>query len=225
MQREKGYSPSTILGLGFTALLILNAYYTFTDTLLIIILMPIFFALSELTKNKPEASANIGTTIFGTLYIGLFASSLVWIREFFPENIIYARGGTLIIALLITIWMCDSAAYFLGTAYGKHKLFPRISPKKSWEGAIAGFLFSLFAMIVMREFFVQFLSLTDAIIIGALVGSVGQVGDLIESMIKRDADVKDSSTLIPGHGGVFDRFDSLLFSAPFVYLYLRYFLQ
>ncbi len=225
MGKEKGYALSEILGIGFIFLFILNAYYTFTDSFLLVFLLPIFFALSELTKNKPNAIANIGAGLFGILYIGLFSASLIWIREFYHENILYSRGGMLIIALFVTIWLCDSAAYFLGTAFGKHKLFPRVSPKKSWEGAVAGFIFSVLSMIVMREFFLQFLSITDAVIIGVLIGIVGQVGDLIESLIKRDAGVKDSSTLIPGHGGIFDRFDSLLFTAPFIYLYLRYFLQ
>ncbi len=225
MSKEKGYTVSTILGLGFVFLFIANAYYAFTDSFLLVLLLPIFFTLSELTKNKPEAIGNIGAGLFGVLYIGLFSSSLIWIREFYHESILYSRGGALIIALFVTIWMCDSAAYFLGTAFGKHKLFPRVSPKKSWEGAVSGFIFSVLAMIVMRELFLEFLTMTDAVIIGALVGIVGQVGDLIESLLKRDAGVKDSSSLIPGHGGIFDRFDSLLFTAPFVYLYLRYFLQ
>ena len=224
MAKAKGYFVSTIIGIGFIFLYITNAYFHYTDFEFLTLLVPIFFTLSELTKNKPNALANIGVGILGVMYIGLFSTSLIGIRELYPESIVYGRGGALVVGLLVTIWLCDSAAYFIGSAYGKHKLFPRVSPKKSWEGAIAGFVFSILSMIVLKEFYIEFLSLTNAIIIGALIGSVGQVGDLIESLFKRDSGVKDSSSLIPGHGGVFDRFDSLLFTAPFVYLYLVYFL-
>jgi phosphatidate cytidylyltransferase len=111
----------------------------------------------------------------------------------------------------------------LGTAFGKHKLFPRVSPKKSWEGAISGFVFAILTMIAARAIILDFFSLWDVIIIGIIVGTIGQMGDLVESLMKRDAGVKDSSSIIPGHGGIFDRFDSLLLSAPFIYLYLFYF--
>jgi phosphatidate cytidylyltransferase len=117
--------------------------------------------------------------------------------------------------------MTDSAAYFIGTAIGKHKLFPRVSPNKSWEGAIAGFVFSIITLVVLKSFLLEFLDWVDIIAFGVIIGIFGQVGDLIESLIKRDAGVKDSSNIIPGHGGIFDRFDSLLFSAPIIFLYLR----
>ncbi|MFZ1281640.1 MAG: phosphatidate cytidylyltransferase, partial [Ignavibacteriaceae bacterium] len=131
-------------------------------------------------------------------------------------------GGYLIISIFASIWICDSAAFFGGTALGKHKLFHRVSPKKSWEGAIFGFVFAILAMILAKNLVLDFLSLKDAIAIGLITGTIGQIGDLAESLLKRDAGVKDSSNLIPGHGGIFDRFDSLLFSAPVIYLYLTY---
>ena len=106
---------------------------------------------------------------------------------------------------------------------GRHKLFKRVSPQKSWEGAVFGFVFAVAAMIVAKPFILSFLSWQDVIILGIIIGSVGQVGDLIESLLKRDAGIKDSSALVPGHGGIFDRFDSLLFSAPAIWLYLKYF--
>jgi phosphatidate cytidylyltransferase len=111
-------------------------------------------------------------------------------------------------------------AYFVGIRYGKHKLFPRVSPAKSWEGALAGFLaaaagFWAFSMWLMPDF-PTWLALTC----GALVGVVGQLGDLAESLLKRDATIKDSSHLIPGHGGLLDRFDSMLFAAPMVLILL-----
>ncbi len=225
MLKHKDIETPLLLGETFIFLFITDAYFNFIDFEILILLTTIFLSIYELFRNGKSAIANLGGTLLGIYYIGLFASSLVQIREFFREDIIYERGGYLILALFIMIWLCDSAAYFLGTAFGKHKLFPRVSPKKSWEGAIAGFLFSVLGMIVMRELFLSFLSLSQAVILGAVVGVVGQTGDLIESLFKRDAGVKDSSSLIPGHGGIFDRFDSLLFSAPFVYLFLIFFYQ
>ncbi len=225
MLENKGAEIPVILGEGFVFAFILNAYFEFADFRTLVLLVPIFITPFELFRKGKSAVLNTGGTLFGIFYIALFSSTLIGIREFFAEEIVYSRGGYLIIALFVTLWLCDSAAYFLGTAFGKHKLFPRVSPKKSWEGAVSGFVFSVLGMIVMRELFLNFLSFPQALLFGALVGIVGQVGDLIESMIKRDAGVKDSSALIPGHGGIFDRFDSLIFSAPFVYLFLIFFFQ
>jgi len=101
-------------------------------------------------------------------------------------------------------------------------LFPRISPKKSWEGAIAGFVFSVLIMIAAKFIVLEFLQWTTIIAFGIIVGIIGQIGDLVESMLKRDAGVKDSSALIPGHGGIFDRFDSLLYTAPVIFIYLKF---
>jgi phosphatidate cytidylyltransferase len=131
----------------------------------------------------------------------------------------------LIIAIFASIWVCDSAAYFIGSAVGKHKLFPRVSPNKSWEGAIAGFIFAVITLIAAHTLLLDEISMVDAVIIGIIVGVFGQFGDLIESLVKRDAGVKDSSSIIPGHGGIFDRFDSILFSAPCIFLYIHLFVQ
>ena len=178
----------------------------------------------ELFRNKGSVVKNLGATFLGILYIGLFSSTLIAIREFYPNtNDLYFKGGYLIISMVATIWVCDSAAFFGGTALGKHKLFPRISPNKSWEGALFGFVFAILTMVLAKVFVLDFLSWTNVIVLGIIVGIIGQLGDLVESSMKRDAGVKDSSSIIPGHGGIFDRFDSLLFSAPAVWLYLKYF--
>jgi phosphatidate cytidylyltransferase len=180
--------------------------------------------LFELSRNKESAVANIGATLTGIFYIGLFSASLVKLREYYADSyFFYDQGGYLIISLFATIWICDSAAYFIGSAFGKHKILTRISPKKSWEGGIAGFIFSVLAMVIAKILILDLLSIQDAVAIGIIIGTFGQAGDFVESMIKRDANVKDSSSLIPGHGGIFDRFDSLLFSAPLIYLYLTFF--
>jgi phosphatidate cytidylyltransferase len=109
-----------------------------------------------------------------------------------------------------------------GFVTARHKLFPRVSPNKSWEGAVAGFVAAVGAALGAKYLVLEYLTPGAAVVIGALVGVFGQLGDLIESLLKRDAGVKDSSHLIPGHGGVFDRFDSLLLVAPLVYLYLDF---
>ncbi len=109
----------------------------------------------------------------------------------------YTQGRIVIISIFASIWICDSAAFFGGTALGKHKLFPRVSPNKSWEGAIFGLLFAVIAMVISKAIFLDFLSWFDVITIGLIVGIIGQIGDLIESLFKRDAGVKDSSGLIP----------------------------
>jgi phosphatidate cytidylyltransferase len=131
-------------------------------------------------------------------------------------------GGYTVISVFATIWICDTAAYFVGVSIGRHKLFESVSPKKSWEGAIAGFVFAELTMIAARALVLDYLSLGNALVLGAIVGIFGQVGDLVQSRFKRDSGVKDSSSIIPGHGGVYDRFDSLVFVAPFVYLYIDF---
>ena len=123
---------------------------------------------------------------------------------------VYRWGGYTVISIFVMIWICDSAAYYAGSAFGKHKLFPRVSPNKSWEGTFFGFIFAVITAVAAKYIVLDYLPLGSAVIIGVIVGSVGQLGDLIESLLKRDAGVKDSSQFIPGHGGVLDRFDSLL---------------
>jgi len=177
----------------------------------------------ELFRKKGSAILNLGTTFLGIFYIGIFSTTFISLREFYSvdfESDIY--GAYLIISILASIWIGDSAAYYGGTTFGRHKLFPRVSPKKSWEGAIFGFIFSVGTMILAKELVLHFLSLQSAVVVGIITGTVGQIGDLVESLLKRDAAVKDSSSIIPGHGGFFDRFDSLLFSAPAIWLYLKY---
>jgi phosphatidate cytidylyltransferase len=223
--KAKGANTNTWLGsLSIIFLLINQVNYVF-DTYSFLVILVLLLSVIELFRNKGSIIFNIGSTLFGVFYIGLFAGSLLSIREFFPSiGDFYTRGGYLIISIFIGIWVCDSAAFFGGTALGKHKLFPRVSPNKSWEGSVFGFLFAVISLVLLKPVILNFLTWTNVIVLGIIIGTVGQVGDLIESLIKRDAGVKDSSNLIPGHGGIFDRFDSLLFTSPVIFLYLKYFL-
>ena len=224
MLKHKDARPSQIVIVLLSIAIILNFYFTYVEFInLFLIAVPIVMFV-ELFRNKGNESINIGTELIAVIYIALSIGALLGIREFYKYNdFIYDQGGYLVIALFITIWICDSAAYFLGSAFGKHKLFPRVSPNKSWEGAIAGFIFSILTMMFLQQFFLDFLHMHDGIVIGLIVGIFGQAGDLVESLLKRDAGVKDSSSIIPGHGGVFDRFDSIIFVSPLLYIYLTYF--
>jgi phosphatidate cytidylyltransferase len=133
--------------------------------------------------------------------------------------------GYFILALLVSIWVGDSAAYFVGKSFGKHKISLRISPGKSWEGAVACLLATIGVWVtapagIYGIFRLSSLPLHHCLAIGIIVGVIGQFGDFGKSLLKREAGMKDSSNLIPGHGGVLDRLDSILFAAPMVLLYL-----
>lgn len=223
--KNKGAFPNTFLGILSVVSIITNYYFQFIELSIILLSSAITLLLVELFRNKKSAILNLGSTFLGIIYLGGFSASILLIREYFPESeLLYSEGGYLIISIMVSIWVCDSAAFFLGTAFGKNKLFPRVSPNKSWEGAIAGFIFAVITMIVAKATVLDQLTIFNVIVIGVIVGIIGQLGDLVESLIKRDAGVKDSSSIIPGHGGIFDRFDSLLLTAPAVYIYL-YFLN
>jgi phosphatidate cytidylyltransferase len=132
----------------------------------------------------------------------------------------YALGMSYALLPFFLAWTCDTAAYLVGRVWGRHRLAPGVSPHKSTEGAIAGLMASIAAGLLARTWFAPYLSLGQALVLGALVGVFAQLGDLVESLLKRDAETKESSSIIPGHGGVLDRFDSLLFAAPLVYYFL-----
>ena len=222
--KKKAINANLWLSSIIILVLIINQFRHFIDVYTIIIISSLLLLIFELFRNKGSAILNLSAAYLGIFYIGLFSTALLGLREFYPNvDELYVRGGYLVISILASIWLGDSAAYYGGTAIGRHKLFPRVSPNKSWEGAIFGFIFSIGAMILARLIVLDFLSWNNIIVIGIIIGIVGQVGDLVESLLKRDAGVKDSSAIIPGHGGVFDRFDSLLFVAPAVWFYLRYF--
>ncbi len=214
----------------------------FLTTFFIFVVMVV---VVELFRNKGSIFMNAGATIFGVIYIGVFLGSLTGIRELFNAefpyhlaiqfvgdafisgndslgSVTYSWGGLTIIAIFISLWMCDTMAYFGGISLGRHKLFPRVSPNKSWEGALFGFAGAVASMVLFSFYFLPYVMLHQAVLMGVIIGVFGQIGDLIESLMKRDAGMKDSSTIIPGHGGMFDRFDSLILVSPILYLYIDF---
>jgi phosphatidate cytidylyltransferase len=180
------------------------------------ILTLMYIAGAEMYRNKGSALLNVSGTLLGIVYPTLFWGMLLYLRLYFHHlyKVNADIGGMFIIILFVTIWTCDTFAYFFGMKFGKHRLFQRVSPKKSWEGAVAGLFGAILVYLVV--YFLQIIPITLEIAItsGLIIGIVGQFGDLVESWFKRDAGVKDSSNLLPGHGGVLDRFDSVMFSAP-----------
>lgn len=173
----------------------------------------------ELFRNKENALLNVALTVFGVCYVTLPLSCLMVLRYNTENSFVGAWGdlGTsLVVTVFVAIWVADSLAYFVGLNFGKHKMFPRVSPKKSWEGAIGGLVGSTAAFVGMSMLVMPQLGVVMAALCGALIGIVGPLGDFAESLLKRDNDVKDSGGLLPGHGGVLDRFDSMLFAAPVV---------
>lgn len=184
----------------------------------------------DLIWNRRAPLKNLGATFVGMVWITFAMPFLVQIRG--VGVLMETRGGQpffempfgipirawLVLSVLLVIWAGDSGAYFVGRAIGKHKMAPAISPNKTWEGAIGG----LAASWLVGHWMVNHVGLYTglALVFGLIVGAAGQIGDLFESAIKREIGIKDFGNLLPGHGGVLDRFDSLLFAAPVAYLLL-----
>jgi phosphatidate cytidylyltransferase len=174
-------------------------------------------------KDTKTATAHIATTILGVMYIGFLGSHLIMLREHpLRINLDYGYGASFVFLAFVLTWAGDTGAYVVGSLFGRRPLIPRVSAKKTREGSLGGLVFSLAAALVAKETFASYLAMWHALALGLLAGVMGQFGDLFESLIKRDADIKDTSEMIPGHGGVLDRFDSLLFTAPLIYYFLAF---
>jgi len=174
----------------------------------------------------PPALADAAATLFAPIYIGLPLGALAWIRANrfiigFDANDTAWHGRAAVLLLLAAIVISDSAQYYTGRTFGKRPLAPTISPKKTVEGAIGGMVFGTLAMAVGGHY-VFASPIWMLALLGAVISLLGIVGDLFESLLKRSAGVKDSSNLIPGHGGVLDRIDSWLFTAPVYYMFIKF---
>jgi phosphatidate cytidylyltransferase len=179
----------------------------------------------ELGRNRGEPLAHIATALLGTLYVAWLASHWVALREL-PLHVgrPYALGAAAVGFAFSTTWIADTGAYVVGSLWGRHKLAPRISPGKSVEGAVGGVVCAVAAGAAFASFVMPAtISPAAGAVLGGLAALAGLGGDLAESLLKRDAHVKDASGAIPGHGGALDRFDSVLFSAPLLYYALRLF--
>ncbi|MBO3272555.1 phosphatidate cytidylyltransferase [Hymenobacter defluvii] len=240
MMRKAGYKPAALLGGGLSVVMfaaihamvgtqyytektmspIASAFYAvgigalaLKVSVILAILLPVILILREMfawpRKNKELAPfANVGVALLGLLYVSL-PMSLLNVLAFSDKGYDYRR----IFGLLLLVWCSDIGAYAAGKTFGKHKLAPSISPGKTWEGAIGGFLLTL-GMGWALGFLLPEMPLPTRLVAATVVAIFGPLGDLAESMLKRSVDVKDSGRIMPGHGGLLDRFDAFLFVVP-----------
>ena len=176
------------------------------------------FAIALMISGIPIARALSGTAVatLGLPLIVFPCCALIWLARANLPGASGRFGPRLILFLLVTIWGCDSFAYYVGRNFGRHRLAPEVSPKKTIEGSIGGLVGSVLVAVGAALLFVPEFRPAEAAVIGGLASTAGQIGDLVESLFKRGAGVKDSGHFLPGHGGFYDRVDSLLFAAPVV---------
>lgn len=216
MLEKKGINIYKYFGIGMGTIIPLSIMFRFEPTRnweLLFIVLALFFLILMQFKRRDNHGVivDISTTLFGILYVSWFFSFLIKIR-YLPDGL-----GYLALLLLITK-LGDIGAFLVGSKWGKHPLLPRISPKKTIEGAIGGLVFSILGALASKTFLP--FDYGQLLIIAIGLAILGQLGDLSESLLKRDCQVKDSGNIFPGMGGVLDEIDSLLFSAPVFYFYL-----
>jgi phosphatidate cytidylyltransferase len=225
MMHGRGLRPYRRLGIA-AALALLWVCYQPRVPYVGFLTTAVLLLVLALELRRPEARQrveDIAVTCFGVLYVGWLAAHQVLLRELpWYAGTSYADGARYVLLAFFITWSCDTGAFTFGRLFGRNRPWTRISPRKSVEGSIGGLALAVIAAFVARRWFAPFLSVRDAAVLGFLVGVFAQVGDLVESLLKRDALHGDSSDLIPGHGGVLDRFDSLFFAAPVVYYYLAH---
>jgi phosphatidate cytidylyltransferase len=180
-----------------------------------VILLTLFFAYAFLSEELSLLPNRIGITFLGIIYVPFLLSHITLINKL-PQGVFW------VLLLVATVWIGDTFALAIGSWLGRHKLSPLISPHKTIEGFFACFVGAILTVFACKSLFFPTLMIPDALMVATGIALFGQLGDLSESMLKRGAKVKDSGTLIPGHGGMLDRLDSFLFAAPFLYYFLVY---
>lgn len=223
LAQRGGNKPQTFLGIIisiylFTSFFLFDYHIEKRSIFLGLIPMIILSPIVELFKESKNPVQNIAYTFLGIIYICLPFTSLLFIATPFDQNPNLFKPEALI-GLFFIIWANDSGAYMFGSWLGKTKMIERISPNKSWEGAVGGVFVAIVIALVLFHF-LDILEPLQVVILTVITVIAGTYGDLTESMIKRSFNVKDSGTILPGHGGLLDRFDSMLFAAPVYFAFI-----
>jgi phosphatidate cytidylyltransferase len=230
LYRAVKYEPNELVTVG-GVLVLVTARFFFADLAIplfvILILLAMTVHLFSYERGRDQAALDFSVTAAGITYLGWLGSYLIDIRTFSLE------GGWWLMLVLPVVWAGDTGAYSIGAVYGKHKMAPRLSPKKSWEGYVAG----VFTSVLIGAFFAYaytsigerqpLLGLIDPLqgaLLGLVIGALAPLGDLGESMMKRQSGLKDSSNIFPGHGGVLDRIDSWIWGASIGFIMIQYFI-
>jgi phosphatidate cytidylyltransferase len=218
-EKQKANKPQKIIGtLAAAVMFSSNALVAmnYLDVQALIINIPFFFLIfmTQLYVAGSNPFRNIAFTLLGVMYVAVPFSLLNYILTFTGTYSFHILFGFFFI-----LWSNDAGAYLAGSAFGKNKLFPRVSPGKTWEGSIGGAIISYLVAFIISDWYSE-IDLFDWFVIATILIVIGTLGDLVESLYKRSKNVKDSGNLLPGHGGILDRFDSLLMATPYVFSYL-----
>ena len=220
IMRTGGFKPATVLVVGGAVLIVvMRAIDGFTSAgwiISLILLASLAYHLVEFERGDSHSATDFGITVGGALYLGWIGAYLISLRAL-PD------GKWWVLVVLPAVWFADSGAYLIGSRFGRHKMTPRLSPKKSWEGYLGGILFSVVGTallaVALRNWLVSDMAITawSGAWIGLMMAAITPLGDLGESMFKRQVGLKDLGKLLPGHGGVFDRIDSWLWAGVIGY--------
>jgi phosphatidate cytidylyltransferase len=237
--RRVGAKPDVVVGYAAVAALFVVFFFNWIELLYLIVPLFIVAALAaEMLRGAPfdKMVLSVGSTVLGVFYVAFLGAHLIGVRtgftNLFGETDTYLVNGayfshtlsTHMLSFFFLVLMgSDTGAYYTGRALGRHKLAPTVSPGKTWEGVVGGMLASLAAAALAHYWFFPELSLAAALALALMMNVLGVVGDLTESALKRGANAKDAAQILPGHGGLLDRLDSLLFNAPLLYYFALYY--
>jgi len=218
LSRNMGFQVYSWVGAALCVLLVICFYFNDYFSLWVLTSLTALFVAWYVKENQISGALDpVAYSFLGLIYVAGLMGSFILLRH-------QEQANLWLYFLFMIIWIGDTAAYFVGKILGRTQLVPEISPGKTVEGAIGGLIGSLGAGLLARHWFLPGIPLTHCLIMSFLCGTIGQIGDLVESLLKRSAGVKDSGSVIPGHGGILDRLDSLMFAGPALYWYHRFFL-
>lgn len=219
MMEQGGLQPQRVAGLILGALVVLHPLVPWFLALALAGVL-ILIAASPFYVKDQQPLQNLSATVFGVIYPSGFLAFLLSLRTARGDFVDNIEAFYLTLTTILLVWAADTFAYVAGRSFGKHKLAPSVSPKKTWEGSAGGAIGALAVAIVLKLTLLDFVDWIHILVFALICGIVSQLGDLAESKMKRSVGAKDSGTILPGHGGLLDRFDAMILASPLVYLYL-----